>query len=206
MFLDWRISDAAREQMGEALMNSKSWMTVFTVKITGIKHFVSVGMASIFENYENFEEHEKLFSFPHSLSKVTFWQDSFGETEVFEVAEFLLDEFDSVRLVNCTISVADLIIEFDNGYYNPAWGGIELNALGWSLEFKMPLLVFDETSKILTEDGGCQRKWLYDQFDELDQIWPYGEDQLAWLTKSLNSLKGDVLQTVKYADKKFLEW
>ena len=209
VFLDWRIGSVAQEQMDSALIASKSWMTVFKVDFTGIEHFVSIGEATVFEKSK---EYKKLFKFPHSLTKVTFWEDAFAGRGVFKMADILLGKFGRVELRHCKIELVDSSIFFDHNYYSPAWGDIEdMNGVTWDPRIEVPLLVFDETFEIVgaeepDEDYEIKKQWLHEQLDEQNSIWPYGEDQLEWLKKSLDGLKGQTLKAVKYAHLQFLQW
>ena len=203
VFLDWRVSNGARKQMGEALVASKSWMSVSKANFNAMKHFVSVGKTSVFDN---FNKYEKLFVFSHSLAKITFWGNSFTDETLCEMVEFFFVEtFGRIELKNCTIRREEPYINFEDGYHNLAWGKVDFEGLRWKMKFKIACLVFN-VSPAMTEDSENLRQWLYIQLDEMNLIWPYGEDQLEWLKKSMDNLKGKTLEAVRYADEKYIEW
>ncbi|GAV07360.1 hypothetical protein RvY_17199 [Ramazzottius varieornatus] len=206
VFLDWRIPAAGQRRMDAALSGSSSWLKLFKpINFQGIKHFVCLGPAL---NFAIFEEYEKLFGFQQSLSKVTFCSDTFTDAKLLEIASFLLTEFEQVTFVNCRITTNDPEFHFDKQFRSAVWVDYQGNhprSIKWDLEVVIPRLVFDENfNKLRGEEE--QQAWLYNRYDEMDLIFPYGKEQMDWLDHALDCLSGGQIDAVKHADKKFLEW
>ena len=85
IFLDWRTSNVAETRKDRALIALESWMSVFRGKFTDIKHLVLIGRTTVFED---FHEYDHLYSFPHSWSKVTFYDDFRSPTKVSAISRF----------------------------------------------------------------------------------------------------------------------
>ncbi|GAV00513.1 hypothetical protein RvY_11349-3 [Ramazzottius varieornatus] len=56
-------------------------------------------------------------------------------------------------------------------------------------------MVFDKTYKDLPA-GAPQKIWLLQQLDSQDLLWPYGEDQVEWLERSMKKLDGQFREYV----------
>ena len=81
-----------------------------------------------------------------------------------------------------------------------------MDEFNWTLEFRVPHLVFDKTFKEKEAPRLWSLRWLFEQFDEMNLIWPYGAEQLEWLKKSLAGLRGETLKAVRFADEEYFYW
>ena len=86
------------------------------------------------------------------------------------------------------------------------WANVNMDGFNWRMEIKVPHLVFDKTFKEKDALRRWPQRWLFEQFDEMNLVWPYGADQLEWLKKSLAGLKGETLKAVRFADEEYSDW
>ncbi|GAV07424.1 hypothetical protein RvY_17259 [Ramazzottius varieornatus] len=125
------------------------------------------------------------------LQTVTFWGGRFTHREVVRAAFPLQAKDILMQLMKCELhwdSEGHFMMTFsDVGLH---FGEVEdyklsLKMFFWNVPVSVQHLAFDETFNAAVSNETDQLRWLFKRYDQLNLIWPYGEDQVAWLTASI---------------------
>ena len=216
-FLDWRVGCEAEWQMIDMfelpVTSPWPWRSLLQLDLSGIKHLVNIGrMKSPISAH--CKEVKVVFADKKSLEKITFWGGYFvGRTDMLRMAARLGDEDILLQLRQCDIqwgrqfsfSHSCRDCEHRTESCPP---DLVLSKATWSMTVSVQHLVFD--GKFKRTSGRKERlRWLHEQFNRSNVMWPYGEDQVEWLNtsvKALSSLEENVMQDIESCFDKFCQW
>ena len=205
-FMDWRVERPAQVKMNKRFGRAAiwPWRSFFQLDLSELTHLVCIGnMTSA-----HYKKTRTVFAVKKPLKKITFWGCRLSDTEIIQAAVPLQGICTLLQIVQCDV-------RWDNSFYFCKFhdhANLPLEAFSWRMPLKIRHLVLDETFKQVEGqvEGEVERLgWLYKNYDSMDLIWPYGEDQVEWLNASLKllaSVKHDVLDAIRICGDAFLTW
>ena len=203
----------AFRELRDTLSRTLSWdRDLFLVQPKSIEHFIFIGRFLF--DWVN-DMHGKKYFICETLNKVTFCEDVFCCEDELDVCTKTPASLSDVHFVNCQFYLSDYIIELSAvdefvaaaaavaaRPYHYTQRGIERN-----FKVLIPHLKRNrshDSSLFGKQETTCCSTLLEKKLDENNLIWPYPEEQVQWLLKSLEGLEGTVLQSVKDTDKQWV--
>ena len=213
------VGDHAFERLCSIVFLAPVWeSTLFLLEPKSIEHFIFIGhFAHIFESFVC-NHNNNLHIISESLNEITFCEDELdtSDTLLFHWPR-LPKSVKHVNLINCTVilSRCDFAMSSEDEFIaaalptlppmTPTRGCMIATrsrpfGLDCTIKVFVPRLQFN---RFVDDKEEAERRSdvLEKKLDENNLMWPYPEEQLQWLLKTLDGLEGTVLQSVKNTDK-----
>ena len=124
------------------------------------------------------------------------------------ISKFYKLDLERILLLNCRVLLFHSNA-FTFSITTWQWGPFSLTSkteCRWKFTVKLPQKFTYDDLLLDKDTKEPEDRWLYRALDRLNCIWPYGQNQLDWLTTTLNNLQGFPLRTVQNADQQLVAW